>query len=97
MNASTGPDYIALAMVGVMFVILIIMIVRKRLSDKAAAKAEQEAVQSALSAEAPGTAGQIRLNGVPPKTAAMVMAIAASKTGKPINQLRFISIREVKE
>ena len=31
------------------------------------------------------------------KTAAMLMAIVASKTGKPLNQLRFISIREIKD
>ena len=30
------------------------------------------------------------------KTAAMVMAIVADKLGKPINELRFISIKEVK-
>ena len=31
-----------------------------------------------------------------PKTAAMLMAIVADKTGKPLNELRFISIKEVK-
>ena len=30
-------------------------------------------------------------------SAAMLMAIVASKTGKPLNQLRFISIREIKD
>jgi hypothetical protein len=34
---------------------------------------------------------------VPDKTAAMLMAIVAEKTGKPLNELRFISIKEVKE
>ena len=34
---------------------------------------------------------------VPDKTAAMLMAIVADRTGKPLNQLRFISIREVKD
>ena len=32
-----------------------------------------------------------------PKTAAMVMAIVADKMGKPINELRFISIKEVSQ
>lgn len=45
---------------------------------------------------APGTAGQIKLHDVPPKTAAMLMAIVANKMGKPLNELRFISIKEVK-
>lgn len=45
---------------------------------------------------APGSAGQLKLHDVEPKTAAMLMAIAANKMGKPLNELRFISIKEVK-
>ncbi len=45
---------------------------------------------------APGTAGNVKLYDVPPKTAAMIMAIVADKMGKPLNELRFISIKEVK-
>ena len=45
---------------------------------------------------APGTAGQLKLHDVEPKTAAMLMAIVADKLGKPLNELRFISIKEVK-
>ena len=45
---------------------------------------------------APGTAGQLKLYDTPPKTAAMLMAIVANKMGKPLNELRFISIKEVK-
>ena len=45
---------------------------------------------------APGTAGQLKLYDTPPKTAAMIMAIVANKMGKPLNELRFISIKEVK-
>ena len=45
---------------------------------------------------APGTAGELKLHDVPPKTAAMLMAIVADKMGKPLNELRFISIKEVK-
>ena len=46
---------------------------------------------------APGSAGQLKLYNVDPKTAAMVMAIVADKMGKPINELRFLSIKEVQE
>jgi len=35
------------------------------------------------------------LNGVDDKTAAMIMAIVADKTGIPLNELRFISIKEL--
>ena len=45
---------------------------------------------------APGSAGQLKLHDVSPKTAAMLMAIVADKLGKPLNELRFISIKEVK-
>ena len=45
---------------------------------------------------APGSAGQLKLYDTPPKTAAMIMAIVADKMGKPLNELRFISIKEVK-
>ena len=45
---------------------------------------------------APGSAGGVKLYGVEPKTAAMIMAIVADRMGKPLNELRFISIKEVK-
>ena len=45
---------------------------------------------------APGSAGKLKTYDVPPKTCAMLMAIVADKMGKPLNELRFISIKEVK-
>ena len=59
-----------------------------------AAKAAIAAVPEAPAA--PGTAGKLKLYDVEPKTAAMLMAIVADKMGKPLNELRFISIKEVK-
>ena len=47
--------------------------------------------------EAPGTAGEFKLYNTDPRDAAMLMAIVANELGKPLNELRFISIREVKE
>ncbi|MBQ7566976.1 MAG: OadG family protein [Oscillospiraceae bacterium] len=46
---------------------------------------------------APGSAGQLKLHDVDERDAAMVMAIVAHKLGKPLNELRFRSIREVKD
>ena len=66
---------------------------------KAAAAAAAAPVAPAAPVEAPaapGTAGQLKLHDVEPKTAAMIMAIVADKMGKPLNELRFISIKEVK-
>ena len=66
----------------------------------AEAKAKAAAVPAAAPAvpaePAPGSAGKLKLHDVEPKTAAMLMAIVADKMGKPINELRFISIKEVK-
>ena len=69
---------------------------------KAAAAAAPAAAPAAQAAPAvtadpaPGSAGKLKLHDVEPKTAAMLMAIVADKMGKPINELRFISIKEVK-
>jgi len=63
----------------------------------AAPAAEPVAAPAAEPVAAPGTAGQLKLHDVPPKTAAMLMAIVANQMGKPLNELRFISIKEVKE
>ena len=54
------------------------------------------AAAAAESPAAPGTAGQLKLHDVNPKTAAIILAIVADKMGKPLNELRFISIKEVK-
>ena len=61
-----------------------------------AAEAPAAAPAAAPAPTAPGTAGQLKLHDVEPKTAAMIMAIVANKMGKPLNELRFISIKEVK-
>ena len=67
---------------------------------KAAAAAPAAPVAAAAPAAepepAPGTAGKLKLHDVEPKTAAIIMAIVADKMGKPLNELRFISIKEVK-
>ena len=61
-----------------------------------AAEAPAAAPAAAPTPTAPGTAGQLKLHDVEPKTAAMIMAMVADKMGKPLNELRFISIKEVK-
>ena len=74
----------------------------KEKAKEAAAKTEAPAAAPAAAPApaaptvAPGTAGQLKLHDVPPKTAAMIMAIVADTMGKPLNELRFISIKEVK-
>ena len=55
-----------------------------------------EAAPEITKPTAPGSAGELKLHDVEPKTAAMLMAIVANKLDKPLNELRFISIKEVK-
>jgi len=75
---------------------------KKAAEKAAAAKAIVANVPVAAAAPAaapvlaPGSAGQLKLYDVEPKTAAMIMAIVANQMGKPLNELRFISIKEVK-
>ena len=69
----------------------------KAAAAAAAPAAAAPAAAPVVNAEpAPGSAGKLKLHDVEPKTAAMLMAIVADKMGKPINELRFISIKEVK-
>ena len=70
---------------------------RMKAAASAAAKATAPAAPAAAPKKvAPGSAGELKLYDVEPKTAAMLMAIVADKMGKPLNELRFISIKEVK-
>ena len=76
---------------------------KKAAGNAAAAKAAMAPVATpaapsapAAPQAAPGSAGQLKLHDVSPKTAAMLMAIVADQMGKPLNELRFISIKEVK-
>ena len=99
LTSTAQPDYVALAMVLVLAAIVAVMALRKRFGAKPpapAATVPAEPEPQPAPALAPGSAGQVKLHGVPPKTAAMLMAIVADKMGKPINELRFISIQEVK-
>ena len=97
--SQTQPDYVALAMVVALLVYVAFLALRKRFSAPKAPQVPAAPVTpeptSAKPKLAPGSAGQIKLHNVEPKTAAMVMAIVADKLGKPLNELRFISIKEV--
>lgn len=79
----------------------------KDAKNEAAAKAALENVKKDVEAnpltvtpaeapKAPGSAGHVKLFDVPDKEAAMIMAIVADKMQKPLNELHFISIKEVK-
>lgn len=67
----------------------------KEAQAKSAAK-NAPAAPAAEKPVAPGSAGHVKLFDVPDKEAAMIMAIVADKMQKPLNELHFISIKEVK-
>lgn len=60
------------------------------------AEAPAAAAAKADAPLAPGSAGDLKLYDTDPRDAAMIMAIVADELGKPLNELRFISIKEVK-
>ncbi|MGN0593317.1 MAG: OadG family protein [Ruminococcus sp.] len=70
----------------------------KKAAAAAASVPKEEAApeKSASVPLAPGSAGHVKLFDVPDKEAAMVMAVVAHKMQKPLNELHFISIKEVK-
>lgn len=96
----------AVVFFGIVLLMIVITAFGKYFASKdanlaaAAASAAQAAAPvapaAAPKAVAPGSAGELALHDVEPKTAAMLMAIVADKMGKPLNELRFISIKEVK-
>ena len=94
----------AVVFFGIILLMIVIMIMGKifmakdtKAAKKAAAAPVAAPAPAAEPELAPGTAGQLELHDVAPATAAMIMAIVADKMGKPLNELRFISIKEVKE
>ena len=90
-------NILTLSLVALIVLVLVAAVIRKAVSKKkAAAPAPVVVEQPAPAPEAPGSAGQLKLHDVEPKTAAMLMAIVADKLQKPLNELRFISIKEVK-
>jgi len=91
--------FVGLILLMVLTIILgkFFMATAKKTAAPAPAKQEDAPAPAAEAPTAPGSAGQLKLYNVEPKTAAMVMAIVADKMGKPINELRFLSIKEVAE
>ena len=90
-------NILTLGLVALLALVVIVAVIRKAVSKKKTVSAPvvaEEAPPEEASL-APGSAGQVKLHNVAPKTAAMLMAIVADKMKKPLNELRFISIKEV--
>lgn len=92
----------AVVFVGLIALMIVVLVVGKIMATKKATNAAPAAA-AAVSAPAPkavpafatGTAGECKLYNVGDREAAMLMAIVADKLGKPLNTLRFKSMKEV--
>lgn len=96
----TAAVIVVLGMAVVFFGLILLMLVTKATGRIMSAQEKKKAAAAPAAAPAkpaPGTAGELKLHDVPPRVAAQLMAIVAYKTGKPVNELRFRSIREIKE
>lgn len=100
--AVVGYGVVFLGIVFLMIVMYITGSIFKKRDEKAAANAasakpETKAAPAAAKniPAAPGSAGHVKLNGIADRDAAMIMAITAEKLETPLNELRFISIKEV--
>lgn len=98
-TALTGYLVVFFGLVLLMCVVMIMGKIMVGSKNKAAAEvpAAAPAAPAPAAPPAPGSAGELKLYDTDPKDAAMIMAIVADTLGKPINELRFISIKEVKE
>ena len=78
------------------FIYLLSYIVRKFDGRK---KKQDVSIPAAESAPelAPGSSGSVKLYNVDDRIAAMVMAIVADEMQTPLNELKFLSIKEVTE
>ena len=97
--ALLGYAVVFVGLIALMAVVVVMGKIFVAAANKKKAEAPAPAaapVEAPAAPTAPGSAGGIKLHDVEPKTAAMIMAIVADKMGKPLNELRFISIKEVK-
>ena len=93
----------AVVFIGLIALMVVVMIMGKVMSAKKTAPAAAPAAATAAPAPAPkaapalatGVAGECKLYNVGDREAAMLMAIVANKIGKPLNTLRFKSMKEV--
>lgn len=96
--ALLGYAVVFVGLIALMAVIMIvgkIMVAKKTAPAAAPAAAAPASAPKAVPALATGTAGECKLYNVGDREAAMLMAIVANKLGKPLNTLRFKSMKEV--
>ncbi len=97
--ALLGYAVVFVGLIALMAVVLVmgkIMVAKKAKTAAAApAPAAPAPAPKAAPVLAAGTAGECKFYNVGDREAAMLMAIVANKLGKPLNTLRFKSMKEV--
>lgn len=87
----------------VLFLLMGMIAVIRNLTRKVSGPSSEATAESAPAASAPvaskpllasGSCGSVQLFDVPDQTAALVMALVAEQLKAPLNELRFISIKE---
>jgi len=104
LDAALGYLVVFIGLALLMFVIIAVgkvMIAQSKKSRKAAEAPAADVAPTAPAPAAPkklapGAAGEVKIYDTDPRDAAMIMAIVADKLKKPLNELRFVSIKEVK-
>ena len=92
----TGLLGYAVVFLGLFLLMVVVTVMGKIMSKKTEAPAPAPVAAVPAGEEAPGSAGPCKLYDTSDRDAAMIMAIVAEQTGKPLNELRFKSIKEVK-
>ncbi len=102
LDAALGYLVVFIGLTLLMIVVVVVGKIMYSKAKKANAKSAAPAAAPAAAAPvtskklAPGSAGDVKIYDTDPRDAAMIMAIVADKLGKPLNELRFRSIKEVK-
>ena len=96
-TALLGYAVVFFGLLLLLWVLRLMGAVMRRGAPQPAAVPEAAEPEAGAAPAAPGSAGELKLYDTDPRDAAMVMAIVADTLGKPLNELRFLSIREVRE
>ena len=94
-TAMTGYGIVFLGMILLIWVIMLVNWIIRRRQAKQTVQAEPAPAEARVPDPAPGSAGAVKLYNVSERDAAMIMAIVADELGKPLNELRFLSIKEI--
>ena len=106
MENVTIPEVLLISLIGLSVVFLVLVILMafiKIMSLILAPKAKKDNIKTVNTTDtntkelANGSCGDVAMYDVPDRVAAMAMAIVADEMKVPLNELRFISIKEVGE